>query len=306
MANVLIAPNERDILAREHTELASDASAGSSVALTVDNNDNFSANDYVVIGQEGSEKAELQQVSSVAGNGTITVGTLKFDHLAGTPITKYRYNQRKFYGATSKTGTYTELTSDGSPVDIQVDDPQGTILEYTGAEGFTHFKATYYNETTDDETDEDDADPTEADESLRYTSIYKIRKHAGITDNPYLTDGYVEIKRKQAEGEINSAIFSRYTLPLSEIPFIVTHIATILAAGYIGYEEFEDQNIGGKWLGERRALLKAIKEGKQVLLDSDGTELARVTRSNTLRSYPDSTLDDSATEGVKFKVSTKF
>ncbi len=29
-----------------------------------------------------------------------------------------------------------------------------------------------------------------------------------MVDNPYLTDGYFETKRKQAENEINSAIFS--------------------------------------------------------------------------------------------------
>ena len=305
MARVLQAPTEYDIVQREKTELSSDASAGSSVALSVDNNDGFAANDYVVIGQEGSEEAELQQVSSISGNGTITVGTLKFNHKAGVPVTKYRYNQRKFYGAETETGTYTELTGEGSPVDIQVDDPQGTILEYTGST-YTYFKATYYNETTGDETDSDDAEATEADETLRYTSIYKIRKHAGIVDNPYYTDDQIEIKRKQAENEIKSAIYSRYTLPLDEIPFILCHIATILAAGYIGYEEFEDQDLAVKWLGEGRALLKAIKNGKQVLLASDGTELSRVTRSDTLRGYPDSTLDDSTTEGIKFKVSDKF
>src|ERR1043166_5242194 len=127
---VLLAPNESDVLVQERAELNADASAGSSVALTVLNNDSIIANDYVVIGREGSETAELQQVSSVTGNTTITVGTLKFAHKANEPVTKYRFNKRKFYGATSKTGSYTELTSDGSPKTIQVDDPQGTILEY--------------------------------------------------------------------------------------------------------------------------------------------------------------------------------
>ena len=71
------------------------------------------------------------------------------------------------------------------------------------------FKATYYNSQTSEETDTDDAEAVEADESSRYTSIYNIRKAAGMVDNPYLTDGYFETKRKQAENEINSAIFSR-------------------------------------------------------------------------------------------------
>src|SRR5262249_40598256 len=148
---------------------------------------------------------------------------------------KYAFNQRKFYGATSKTGTYTHLASDGSPMDIQVDDPQGSRFEYTGT-SFTYFKATYYNSTTGAETDIDDAEAIAADQSSRYASLYNIRKAAGIADNPFLNDGYVETKRAQAENEINSAIISRYILPLSEVPGFIENICILLAAGYIDYE----------------------------------------------------------------------
>jgi len=135
----LLAPTE-DFIKLERSTLNADATAGSSVSLTLKSNDGFSDNDYVVIGHEGSELAELQQINAaVSGVTAIQVATLKFNHKAGEPITFYRYNQRKFYGATSATGTYTELTGDGSPKDIQVDDPQGTILEYTGS-AYTHFK----------------------------------------------------------------------------------------------------------------------------------------------------------------------
>ena len=53
MALILKAPTEKDIVQLEHTELNADASAGSSVALTVLNNDSFAQNDYVVIGGPG-------------------------------------------------------------------------------------------------------------------------------------------------------------------------------------------------------------------------------------------------------------
>lgn len=305
MAQILQAPTEPDVVELERTELDADASAGSSVALTVLNNDSFAQNDYVVIGEPGSEKAELQQIASVSGNSTITVSTLKFAHKKGERITKYRFNQRKFYGATSEDGSYTELTSDGSPKTIQVDDPQGTLLEYT-ASLYTYFKATYYNAHNGDETDIDDADAVAADESNRYTSLYNIRKAAGIVDNVYLNDEYVEVKRKQAENEINSAIFSRYVLPLSEVPDLIQYLCTKLAAGYIDYEQFGADGEGGKWLGEARAILKSIQDGKQRLLDSDYNELTPVTKTNVIRSYPDSTLDDSATEGRKFTIGHKF
>jgi phage gp36-like protein len=283
----LIAPTE-DFIKLERTELDADVSAGSNVALTLLSNDGLSQNDFIVVGREGSEKAELQQINAaVVAGTTVQVATLKFAHKKGDPVTRYRYNQRKFYGATSATGTYTELTTDGSPKTIQVDDPQGTILEYTGSEGYTHFKATYYNATSIDETSIADSDAVEADESKRYTSLYNIRVQAGLTNNPFITDGRIERKRKQAENEINSMIASRYTLPLAEVPELLGTICDLLAAGYVDFEEFGPDGEGKKWLGEARGMLKSLQDGRQRLIGSDGTELSPTSKSNRLRGYPD-------------------
>jgi phage gp36-like protein len=286
----------------EVTRLSADAAAGSSVTLTVENSAGFSETAYVVIGHEGSELAELQQISgAVSGPSQITVGTLKFNHQKNEPVTLYRFNQRKFYGATSADGVYLELTSDGSPKDIQVDDPQGTLFEYTG-DTATYFKATYYNAQTGEETAIGDSDAALADETKRYASLWAIRKHAGLAGNPLYSDFRMEMKRKQAENEINSAIVSRYTLPLSGVPSLLSYICELMAAGYIDYEEFGADGQGGKWLGEARALLKAIQNGKQLLLGSDGTELARQTDTGVLAGYP----NDEDTDAAQFSMSDRF
>lgn len=301
---LLIAPTE-DFIKKERTNLTADVSAGSNVALTVANNDQIFALDYIVIGYEGSEKAELQQVSSVSGGTVVTVGTLKFAHSSQEPITKYSYNKRKFYGSTTETGSYTELTGDGSPITIQVDDPQGTYLEYSGST-YAYFKSTYYNSQTTTETDIADAVAVQADETTRYAGIYFIRKHAGIEGNTYYSDLNVEDKRKQAENEINSSIFSRYTLPLSEIPAIITRICVLLAAGYIDFEEFGQDGEGVKWLGEARGLLKAIVDGRQRLIGADGTELAHNETTTALSGYPNATVGDTDSDSRVFKMSDKY
>ena len=301
----LLAPTE-DFIKLERSTLNADATAGSSVSLTLKSNDGFSDNDYVVIGHEGSELAELQQINAaVSGVTAIQVATLKFNHKAGEPITFYRYNQRKFYGATSATGTYTELTGDGSPKDIQVDDPQGTILEYTGST-YTHFKATYYNSETTDETSEADSAAVEADESKRYASIWAIRKHAGLAGNPLYSDLRIETKRKIAENEINSAIFTRYDLPLAEVPPILGQICELLAAGYIDYEEFGSDGEGVKWLGEARGLLKKLQKGTQALIGEAGSELSLTTNSGRLYGYPNSSVSETGGEGFKFTIDQEF
>lgn len=272
----------------ETGHLAADAAAGSNVALTLINNDNLNSNDFIVVGWEGNELAELCQINQAVTPGTsVRVATLKFNHVAGEPFTKYRYNQRKFYGATAIGGTYAELTAYGSPKTIQVDDPQGTLLEYTDAT-YTYFKATYFNSTTNEETDPADATATAGDESLRYASLYNIRKHAGLVGNPNYSDLRLETKRAQAENEINSAIFARYVLPLTSVPGLISQICELLAAGYIDYEEFGKDGEGVKWLGEARALLGNITSGTRILIGPDMLELPRQTGGGRLDGQPNS------------------
>lgn len=284
---VLLAPTE-DFIKRDRTALTAAATAGSSVVLSVASKEGIAVNDYIEVGVEGTPTAEICQVSAVSET-TITVTTLLNAHLQDEPIIKYRYNQRKFYGSLTATGSFGELTGSGSPLAIVVTNPQGTILEYSGGEGYTYFKSTYFNSTTTDESNIADADVVLADESVRYCSLYDIRKQAGIQENANIDDGKVEAKRKQAENEVNSMIFERYMLPLTnfsgnpEVPNLVTRLTYLLAAGYIDYEEFDEGN-GVKWLGEARAILKSVQSGVQRLIGLDGNELATKERTEGVRS----------------------
>lgn len=289
----LTAPTE-EFAKGEASVLAADAAAGLNVTLTLESNDGLSADLFIAIGHEGNEICELAQINqAVTGNTSVRVATLKFNHNAGEPVRVYRFDKRKFYGATSATGSFTELTADGSPKPIEVDDPMGTTLEYSGTT-YTYFKATYYNSETDTETDPDDAVAVAGDESLRYASLYFIRKHAGLAGNYNYSDLNIEAKRSQAENEIKSAIAARYVLPLSYVPSLINRICILLAAGYIDYEELGAEGEGAKWLGEARALLKAIREGRQLLLDADDAELTRVANTGQLSGYPNDVCEDRA------------
>ena len=304
----LIAPTE-NFIKSERSILATDSAAGSSVSLTLEDNDHFVDNDYVVVGNEGSEQTELAQIDAAVTPGTvIQVDTLLFAHKANVPITKYKYDKRKFYGSLTAGGSYVELTAYGSPAVIQVDDPQGTLLEYTGAEGYLYFKATYFNTETDAETDLADSDEVLADESVRYTSIYNIRVQAGLVNNPFINDGRIETKRKQAENEVNSCLFLRYALPLDEIPALIERVTTLLAAGYIDFEEYGPEGQGVKWLGEARGILKSIKNGTQRLIGEDSAELPlNGTDTNVVSGYPNSDgTDDDDDIGPRFKMGQIF
>lgn len=284
---VLLAPTE-DFIKRDRTALGAAATAGSSVVLNVTSKEGIAVNDYIEVGVEGTATAEICQVSAVTET-TLTVTTLLNAHLQDEPVIKYRYNKRKFYGSLTSTGSFSELTGSGSPIAIVVTNPQGTILEYSGGEGYTYFKSTYFNSTTTDESNIADADVVLADESVRYCSLYDIRKQAGIQENANIDDGKVEAKRKQAENEVNSMLYERYMLPLTnfsgnpEVPNLVTRLTYLLAAGYIDYEEFDEGN-GVKWLGEARAILKSVQSGVQRLIGLDGNELSTKDRTEGMRS----------------------
>lgn len=301
---VLVAPTE-DFIKREHGRLDASAAPGSNVVLTLLSNEGLAIGNHIAIGHEGSETAELQRITAVTGSTQVTVATLKFYHGSEEPITYYRYNQRKFYGSVTVDGTFNHLAASGSPKDIQVDDPQGTILEYAGVDGYVYFKATYYNSQTLEETDIADAVATLADDSKRYTSIEAIKKQAGLSRNPYINDADVEVYRKRAENEVNSIIGSKYTLPLAEVPAIIENATALLAAGYMDYKEMQGDGEGVKWLGEARGLLKSIADGKQKLLASDGTELEGVgggTTTSVLEVFPDDTISDKR----EFRMSDRY
>jgi hypothetical protein len=260
--------------------------------LTVQNVAGLAINNYLVVGIEGSEQAEMCKITAVT-NETVTVDTLKLPHYADEPVTQYRYNARKFYGSTTAGGSYVELTGYGSPVLLSITDPQNTLLEYTGGEGYLYFKSTYWNTTSSEETNLVDATETLANESLRYCSLYQIRRQSGMLDNPFITEDILENYRRRAESEIDSTLSGHYVLPLTnasgntEVPYIIENACMLLAAGYMDYREYGKDGEGVKWLGEARGLLKRLQaSGGQTLIGIDKQPMQTLTLASGVQSYP--------------------
>lgn len=270
---LLIAPTD-DMVRGERGVLSENVSAGSNVTITMPNNDGFAQNDFVVIGYEGKEEAELQQVNqAVSAGGTIRVATLLRAHKAGEPVVVYRFNKRKFYGCATENGTYAELS--GSPATIQVDDLRGTFLEYAGTT-YSYFKATYYNSSTTTETGDESPSLVVVENQTRYATLADIRGAAGIIGNPRISDGVVERARMYAEGVANAIVVGRYPLPLASVPSILSGAVEDIAAARILKRYMVDQE-DDEWRNmqkEAMDTLKSIGSGDIILLDDDGLELA--------------------------------
>lgn len=123
----------------------SDNVAASATSSTVENNDGFTTNDYVVFGKPGQELSEIVKLTSTTGNTTIghTTGPV-FAHNARTPIYLIKFNQAQIYRATSQTGTYSLITT----VDLDIDEDY-TLYDDTDGDTDSWYKVRYKNETTE-------------------------------------------------------------------------------------------------------------------------------------------------------------
>ena len=291
---VLIAPTENFIFGEKTFFNA--ATDSDITALTVKNAHNFEENDFIVLGTIGNETTEIRQIESVSSDlKTITISEeTNFAHSKLAPIQTIMFNTRKFYRSDTKDGTYTHLTIEGSPVDIEVDVPEGTCFEDSAGTNSSYYKASYYNNFTGVETSLDDAIAALASDTSFYTSIFKIKREAGLLENSYITGDLVNGYRTEAEAQIDGMIANTYQLPLASST-LIQHVATLLAAGHLLSKEYgmeadiEVAKSGQRKIERAEELLEKIVSGDILLIGSSGNILDRrttffATGSNTYSS----------------------
>jgi len=291
---------------REKTEFSADEAVAQTI-LSCGNASHFTVNDYVVLGYPGNDIVEIKQISAISDDlTTITTDAIKFAHSKGEPITQILFNKRKFYRCTTESGTYTHLSDEGSPVDIEIDKPDGTMFEDANGTSTSWYKATYYNTTTNQETNISDAIATKAGDSEHYTSIFKIRQEAGFEENYYVPDDLISRYRDESENQAESSIASIYELPFSAKPKIFQQIITLLSAGLLLLKEYgleadvEIGKTGQRKIDRAEDMLQKILDNKLLLRDEDGNELSRT--SIGAASGSNNYSDDKADKGEMFNL----
>lgn len=278
---ILVAPTENFILG-EKTFFGENASSSVST-ITVKNASNFKAGSFIVLGTIGNETTEIKQIDTIDEDlqSMTLVEATNFAHSKLEPIQEIRYNKRKFYRSDSEEGTFTHLSSEGSPVAIQVDIPEGTRFEDTTGTGDHYYKATYFNSHSGDESRTDDSIAAKASDVEHYTSIFKIRAEAGLLENYYITSDLIHSYRLEAEAEVEGMVANVYQLPFSYKPKILQHIVTLLAAGHLLSKEYgmeadiEISKSGERKIERANMLLEKIMEGTLLLIGEDGSAVDR-------------------------------
>lgn len=117
--------------------------------LTLKNVTNITADDYLLLGEIGSETTEIVQAGTVTAAPTNTVaikggGTTKFAHSESTRVSVVKYNQVRFFWTAAATfDTSNALTG---YQDLAVDDFYSRYYDTVNSTGFGWF--IFYNSTT--------------------------------------------------------------------------------------------------------------------------------------------------------------
>ena len=174
----------------ERTSLTSAVSAAAtSLPVRAVDENAWSDNDWVILGEIGTENAELLQINGAPADGTtLTVddggsGGARYSHSADEPIYRINYNQVRVYRSITEDGTKTLLQT----IEIQPSDFETRYDDITNTTGFGF--AAFFNSENSEQSPFSDAIPygTQTDSSLTKL-IKKVRTHLDEQDDEFITD----------------------------------------------------------------------------------------------------------------------
>jgi len=136
-----------------------------------------------------------------------------------------------------------------------------------------------------------------------YTTIARMRKVllklTGNAATGVMIDDDVDAWIVKAEAVINSKIGNKYTVPFTTVPPVIAVFAEDITAYMIMRTMYtQDSQNKTAWIEDFKAAissLNAIRDGKQVVLDSSGNELSRASEevhSNNMNYHPTFDVDD--------------
>ena len=241
------------------TKLTGDLGAGVT-ALPVVNSVNFLENLITLIGAAGAQGSEIQTTAAPADSTTVTLTEVtSLQHNNGDPVTLLVGDRIRVYRAADayNNGTQppdTDFEAINGTTGTAIDPSQALTL-YTDDGGNSTFwyKYTYYNSVSSAETDLASSTAVWASQ-VHYVSLDQVRRAAGLTNSPNVTDDLIAEFRDAAEKEINGALLPVYDFPLPKPTNpIIVEIAKNIAAGELKHEMYQNVSVAQATAGETLA-----------------------------------------------------
>lgn len=306
MAQTLTLDNYLPLNLLEATQLDADSIVGATT-LTVRNNQDYSVNDKILIGAVGTENCELAIVSAVTGNASLTIGATKFPHKRFDQVTKTFGDKAKIYTAPNVSGLAPADSAFTTLLTTLTLDTDNFYTQYTDSGGSSSFwyKYTYFNSQSSAETAIANSLAVRGGNIGNYCSIDDIRDEAGLRNNPYITDVMIDLRRRDAQGEIDASLSGLYTTPfVAPINALISKVTRLLSAGFIMTKNFGpmvalNTDNGTSKIKEARDILTQLNTKNLVLTDTAGNDISvQSSDSGIFTGYPNnSTATDDPSVG---------
>jgi len=315
MSSTLKIDNFTSINIQERARLAADVEAGAT-SIVLDNNQDISANDFMLIGNDGSGTAEITSVQTVTDATIATTDPLRLRHDEYEDVLVLFGDKIKIYRADNVNGTqpadaaFATITALGIPIDS---DQKSTV--YTDPIGSAEYwyKYTYLNSVTLEETPLSNSLAARGGAVGIYATLDNIRSTAGFENNHNITDPYIDGFRRAAQDQINGTLSGVYSLPfVAPINGFITQITEALAAGHIKLDQHGRNSVDGQNLIDwAESQLAKIRSGDLVLTDITGTILPQPGDSGSgveggsmgFSGYPN---NDEQGGGFKFQADMRY
>ncbi len=276
MAQTLKLKSYQDGTISEQTQLTASVAAGSN-SLTVANTNDFTGGVFVLIGTAGAKGSEFILSTPTPSPTLIPLSAYTLlDHNQYEPVYALFGDKLNIYRAPNVDGSQPADSAFALLDTINID-PNDAATTYTdgGGGGGYWYKYTNYNSVTSAETNLASATAVRGNFTVNYCSLDEIRREAGFTFAPYVTDDQIDEKRQAAQDEINGALDEFYSTPLQPpINSQLKQVCIVLAAGYLRQAQYS-QNTSAKVNGQdkidwaEKELDKLIKK-ERVLVGKDG------------------------------------
>lgn len=262
MAQSLNILNFRNNNITKQVKLTEDIISGVT-SLPVNNSADFASGFSILLGNPGSTTGEFLFTAPPTNSVTVTTSAgTQLPHNNGELVSLIFGNSINIYRATDLYGTGQQPPDvNFSKIDTVVIDPTSALTSYTDVAGVAGnwYKYTYFNPTLSLETSIADSMAVQAG-AIHYVSLDQVRRAAGFTNSPNVTDDIIAEKRYAAEREINGRLTAVYAFPLPQPTNpIVEQIALNIAAGELKHEMY--QSVSQSMANEGAQMAKNARNG---------------------------------------------
>lgn len=282
-------------------------SAASITTIPTVNSEGISSNQFLILGYIGSEGSE--KIQTIATNPILSptsfqiTGGTKFAHKQFEPITALFGDTIKLYRAPNVDGTipsdanFTYLLSQV----IDYDEVSTAVTDPNGSNGYW-YKFTYLNSLTNAETNISDSPIViRGGQYGVYTSVYNIRREAGMLNNQYVTDSMIDAARYRAQYEIDGGLAGMYPVPFQPpINPMIAALTEKLSAFYLLSTDYGPLATGNSKSAtdkqtEFQRLMDNLDTKKYILTDTNGNDLS-FAGAGGIKSWPNKTTSTTPTD----------